>query len=223
MADDIIDAHEQSERARQWLQQNGSSIIIGVLLGIAVLLGWQRYQQSGVSHRAEAFVKYEDLRAAVDKEDQELAANLANDLRKNYSDTPHAALAAMELAEQQIKDNKLPEAESSLRYVSTDAASEPLRAIAAMRLARVLLARGEAQKSIDALSKVVGDAYSAERDQIRGDALARMGQTDEARKAYDAALASMDVASQQRKGVEAKRDDLTAAKSAPVPVAAEQG
>ncbi len=222
MADDIIDAHEQSERARQWLQQNGSSIVIGVLLGIAVLLGWQRYQQSGVSHRAEAFVKYEDLRSAVDKEDQELAASLAEDLRKNFSDTPHAALAAMEMAEQQIKEGKLPEAESSLRFVSTEAGSEPLRAIATMRLARVLLSRGEAQKALDTLKPVASDAYTAERELIRGDALVTLGQSDEARKAYDAALAAMDVAAQQRKMVEAKRDDL-AAGGASAPVAAEQG
>jgi predicted negative regulator of RcsB-dependent stress response len=222
MADDIIDAHEQSERARQWLQQNGSSIVVGVLLGIAVLLGWQRYQLSGVSHRAEAFVKYEDLRSAVDKEDQELAASLAEDLRKNFSDTPHAALAAMEMAEQQIKDGKLPEAESSLRFVSTEAGSEPLRAIASMRLARVLLTRGEAQKALDTLKPVNSEAYTAERELVRGDALVALGQSEEARKAYDAALAAMDVAAQQRKMVEAKRDDL-AAGGAAAPVAAEQG
>ena len=57
MADDIIDAHEQSEQARQWLQKNGSSIIMGILLGLAVLLGWQRWQQSSVNHRADAMLK----------------------------------------------------------------------------------------------------------------------------------------------------------------------
>jgi len=97
MADDIIDAHEQSERARQWLQQNGSSIVIGILLGLAVLLGWQRWQQSGVSHRAEAMVKFDELQAAVDKDDAELALKLGDDLRKNYADTAHSALAALEL------------------------------------------------------------------------------------------------------------------------------
>lgn len=222
MADDIIDAHEQSERARQWLQENGSSIVVGILLGIAVLLGWQRYQQSGVNHRAEAYIKYEDLRAAVDKDDQELALSLVADLRKNFADTPHAALAAMELAEQQVKEGKLPEAESSLRFVSTDAASEPLRMIASVRLARVLLARGEPQKAVDALKAVSSEAYAAEREVVRGDAFAAMGKAEDARKAYDLALAAMDVAAQQRKGVEAKRDDL-AAGSTPVPVAAEQG
>lgn len=222
MADDILDAHEQSEQARQWLQQNGSSIIVGILLGIAILLGWQRYQQSGVNHRAEAYIKYEDLRAAMDKEDPELAASLVQDLRNNYADTPHSSLAAMKHAEQQIKAGKLAEAESSLRFVSKDSGSEPLRAIASMRLARVLLSTGDTQKALDALKSVDGDAYLAEREQIRGDVYSAMGKVDEARKAYDAALAAMDVAAQQRKALEAKRADL-ASEPAPVAAAAEQG
>lgn len=221
MADDIIDSHEQSERARQWLQQNGSSIIMGILIGLAVLLGWQRWQQSGVSHRAEAFVKVEDLQAAIDKDDKELAGKLVEDLRKNYGDTPHAALAALKLAEMQLKANQLPEAESSLRFVIDDSDSDSLKSIAALRLARVLLGRGEAQKAIDTLKTIAADAYVAEREQVRGDAYLALGKADEARKAYEAALAVMDVASPQRASLEAKRDDL-AAGTAATPVAAEQ-
>ncbi len=180
MADDIIDAHEQSERARQWLQKNGSSIVIGILLGLAVLLGWQRWQQSGVNHRAEALVKFDDLQAAVDKDDKELAGKLVEDLRKNYADTAHAALGSLELAEMQLKAGQVPEAESSLRFVAENAQADSLRAIASMRLARVLLARGEAQLALDALKPVAADDYVAERNEVRGDALVALDKQDDA-------------------------------------------
>lgn len=219
MADDIIDAHEQSERARQWLQKNGSSIVIGILLGLAVLLGWQRWQQSGVNHRAEALVKFDDLQAAVDKDDKELAGKLVEDLRKNYADTTHAALGALELAEMQLKGGQVPEAESSLRFVVDNAQTESLREVAALRLARVLLARGEAQLALDALKPVAADDYVAERNEIRGDALVALGKRDDALKAYNDALAAMDVAAQARRTLEAKRDDL-AAGGAPATAAA---
>lgn len=210
MSDDIIDAHEQSERARQWLQKNGSSIVMGILLGLAVLLGWQRWQQSSVSHRAEAMVKFDDLQTAVDKDDQELAGKLVEDLRKNYGDTPHAALGALELAEMHLKGGKLPEAESSLRFAVEHGGSASIQSIASLRLARVLLGRGEAQKALDALKSVAGDGYVAELEQVRGDALLALGRADDARKAYDAALAVMDVAAPQRRSLEAKRDDVAA-------------
>jgi predicted negative regulator of RcsB-dependent stress response len=220
MADDIIDAHEQSERARQWLQKNGSSIIMGILIGLAVLLGWQRWQQSSVNHRAEAMVKFDDLQAAVDKDDKELASKLVEDLRKNYGDTPHAALGALELAEMHLKSQQVPEAESSLRFAAEQGGAASIKSIASLRLARVLLGRGEAQKALDALKGVTPDAYVSEVEQVRGDALLALGRLDEARKAYDAALALIDVASSQRSSLEAKRDDVAAgAAPAPAPAA----
>lgn len=210
MADDIIDAHEQSEQARQWLQKNGSSIIMGILLGLAVLLGWQRWQQSSVNHRADAMLKFDDFQAAVDKDDKELAGKLVEDLRKNYGDTPHAALGALELAEMQLKAGQLPEAESSLRFAAEQDESASLKAIAQLRLARLLLSRGEAQKALDAVNAMAAESYVAEREQVRGDALLALGRGDEARKAFDAALAVMDVAAQQRRALQAKRDDVAA-------------
>lgn len=210
MADDIIDAHEQSEQARQWLQKNGSSIIMGILLGLAVLLGWQRWQQSSVNHRADAMLKFDDFQAAVDKDDKELAGKLVEDLRKNYGDTPHAALGALELAEMQLKAGQVPEAESSLRFAAEQDESASIKAIATLRLARLLLGRGEAQKALDAVSAMDAESYVAEREQVRGDALLALGRGEDARKAYDAALAVMDVAAQQRRTLEAKRDDVAA-------------
>lgn len=210
MADDIIDAHEQSEQARQWLQKNGSSIIMGILLGLAVLLGWQRWQQSSVNHRADAMLKFDDFQAAVDKDDKELAGKLVEDLRKNYGDTPHAALGALELAEMQLKAGQLPEAESSLRFAAEQDESASLKAIAQLRLARLLLSRGDAQKALDAVNAMSAESYVAEREQVRGDALLALGRGDEARKAFDAALAVMDVAAQQRRSLQAKRDDVAA-------------
>jgi predicted negative regulator of RcsB-dependent stress response len=221
MADDIIDAHEQSEQARQWLQKNGSSIIMGILIGLAVLLGWQRWQQSGVNHRAEAMVKFDDFQAAVDKDDKELAGKLVEDLRKNYGDTPHAALGALELAEMHLKAGQLPEAESSLRFAAEQGGSSSIQSIASLRLARVLLGRGEAQRALDALKSVAPDAYAGELEVIRGDALLALGRADEARKAFDAALVAIEVGSARRASIEAKRDDVAAGGApAPAPTAA---
>lgn len=82
--------------------------------------------------------------------------------------------------------------------------------IAQLRLARLLLGRGEAQKALNAINALAADGYVAEREQVRGDALLALGRADEARKAYDAALAVMDVAAQQRRTLEARRDDVAA-------------
>ena len=105
---------------------------------------------------------------------------------------------------------------------SSSRATLPIQSIASLRLARVLLGRGEAQKALDALKNVAGEGYASELEQVRGDALLALGRADEARKAYDAALAVMDVASPQRRSLEAKRDDVAAGGApAAAPVAPE--
>lgn len=218
MADEY-DAHEQSERARQWLQKNGGSIAIGILLGLAALLGWQRWQAMGVSHRAEALMKFEQLAAAADKGDQELVNQLLADLRKNYADTPHAVLAALKEAQYRVKDGKLEEAAAQLRAAVQDARSPAIAAIASLRLARVELARGNAQAALDALAKIQIEGYTAEIEHLRGDALDALGRREDARKAYEAALAATDVNAPQRRLIEAKRDDLAGRIAAPAAAA----
>ena len=210
MADDIIDAHEQSEQARKWLQQNGSSIVVGILLGLAVLLGWQRWQQSGVDHRAEALAKFEELQAAVDKEDTELAGKHLDDLRSNYEDTPHAALAALEQAEGLVKAGKLADAEALIRFAVDKGVPETVQSVARLRLARLLIARAEPQRALDALREIKIEGFTAEIENLRGDAFLALDKRAEALKAYEAALAATDVGSGQRKPLEVKRDDLAA-------------
>ena len=222
MADEY-DAHEQSERARQWLQKNGGSIAIGVLLGLAALLGWQRWQAAGVNHRAEALMKFEQLAEAAQKGDEELVDKLLADLRKNYADTPHAVLAAMKQGESRVKAGKL-DAATALGEALEESSSPTIAAIASLRLARVELARGNAQAALDALAAIRVDGYTAEVEHLRGDALDALGRSDEARKAYEAALAAMDVAATQRRLLEAKRDDLAGRSAAATPAAsAERG
>ena len=216
MADDIIDAHEQSEQARKWLQQNGSSIVVGVLLGLAVLLGWQRWQQSGADHRAEALVKFEELQAAADKDDAELAGKHLDDLRTNYADTPHAALAALEQAEILVKAGKLDEAEPLVRFAVDKGVPETVQGVAQVRLARLLIARGEPQKALEVVKSIKIEGFTSQVESRRGDALVALGKRDDARIAFDAALAATDVAATHRRLLEIKRDDLLAGGAAPM-------
>lgn len=208
MADDIIDAHEQSERARQWLQQNGSSILVGVLLALATLFGWQRWQQSGVDHRAEALLKFERLQDAFLKDDLELANSLAEDLRKNFRGTAHAGLAALKQAEQAAKDGRTAEAESALRFVVEQSKDGSLGQVATLRLARLLVGKGEAESALKLLEDANLVGYDGERDAVRADALALLGRQEQALEAYDRALAAADVGSPQRRWLQMRRDDL---------------
>jgi predicted negative regulator of RcsB-dependent stress response len=132
-------------------------------------------------------------------------------------------------AQFRVKDGKLEEAAAQLRAAVQDARSPAIAAIASLRMARVELARGNAQAALDALAKIQIEGYTAEIEHLRGDALDALGRREDARKAYEAALAATDVNAPQRRLIEAKRDDLAgriaaSAAAAPAPSATvEQG
>ena len=61
--DDLLDEHEQGERVRGWLRENGSGVLTGILLGLALILGWQWWMQQRAHQRVQAG---DDYQAAVE-------------------------------------------------------------------------------------------------------------------------------------------------------------
>lgn len=94
---------------------------------------------------------------------------------------------------------------------SQDAA---LRGLVRLRLAELRLAEDKPDAALTLADAVAGASWRALREEIRGDALARLGRADEARRAYDDALAALDEGSQARTFLEMKRGDLVAAATA---------
>ena len=46
-----LDEHEQGELVQKWLRQNGSSLITGIAMGLALVFAWQWWQGRGVRQR----------------------------------------------------------------------------------------------------------------------------------------------------------------------------
>lgn len=193
--DDLLDEHEQSERVRNWLRNNGAGLIGGVVLGLAVIFGWQWWQKRQLQQAQQAYGGY-------DKAVQALAGN---DLTKAQADVAaigkdggaYAELAALRLAKAQVEAKQIDAAIATLRSIKADAS---LQALVNQRLARLLIETGKAD---DAL-KQLGEAQDPASLVIRGDAQLAAGKQEQAREAYLKALTSMDVAAPERRLVEIK-------------------
>ncbi len=196
--DDLLDEHEQGERVRSWLRNNGAGLIGGVALGLAVIFGWQWWQKNRQQQDEQANLNYEK---AVD-------GIAANDLKKAEAAVAslggkggvYADLAALQLAKAQVDAGQRDAAITTLRAIKADSS---LHAIVQQRLARLLI---DAGKHDDAL-KLIADAKDSTSLEIRGDALVASGKLAEARDAYTKALTGLDVASPQRRLVELKLTD----------------
>lgn len=207
MSTDQIDEYEQGERVRKWLRDNGVSIIGGIGIGFAAILGFQAWQASKASHREEAARQYGHFLQAEEAGNADQAAALAESLRANYADTAYPALAALRRAAALVEAGT-PEAAVPLLDAALPGVKDPaLAELLALRAARVELLLGRHDAALARLSALRLPAYAAVREELMGDAHAAQGQRDEARQAYQRALTHTDTATPTRVLLELKLAD----------------
>ena len=223
MAFDLLDEHEQGELVQKWLRENAISIVVGVLLGLVLIFGWQQWKTHLARHTAEAAVQYQALTDALSAKHAGDIDKIADALRKDYPDTVYASLAAMNQADAASWKGDLASAASDLDWAMQHAGDSSMKSLVALRLARVKLSQGDAGAAIKLLDGVPKDSYTALGSEIRGDALVKLGRIADARAAYEQALAHLDEQGSSRAFVQMKLDEIAAAPttaatgSAPVP------
>ena len=195
--DDLLDEHEQSERVRGWLRNNGAGLVGGVVLGLALIGGWQWWQQRQQNARMAAGSRYSALVAHLDAKDLKQAQPEVAALVKEGG--AYAVLASLQLAKAQADAGQRDNAIATLRAVQ--GSSDALAVVVRTRLARLLIDAGKAQEALDMLG---GNPDAAAAIEARGDALFALGKREEARAAYAQALAKLDVGTPVRRLVELK-------------------
>ena len=198
--DDLLDEHEQSERVRSWLRGNAAGLLGGIVLGLALIGGWQWWQKQQLA----------DHHGASDRYQAAVTATAGGDLAKAKAavaavpgESTYAALAGLRLAKAQVEGGQRDAAIATLRAIQ--AADPATGVVVQSRLARLLI---DAGKPADALVVLGDKPASPAAIEARGDALAVLGKQVEARTAYTRALAQMDVAAPQRRLVELKLTEV---------------
>jgi len=208
MAMEILDEHEQSERVRKWLHENGTAIIGGIALGLILIFGYQWWTRSKIEHRLTAATQYLSVDAAVEQKDRDGLDRIAGELADKYADTPYAAMALMQVAKGQVAAGQRDEATATLQRAHDIAVDESLKGIIGLRLARLKLASGDADGAIAMAAGKEVAVFEALAAELRGDALLSKGDADGAREAYSAALTHLDASAPNRRIVEMKLADL---------------
>jgi len=207
MAIEILDEHEQSERVRVWLRNNGSNMLTGIALGVALVTGWHWWQGSRVEHRVTAAVQYRALVDAAGAKQADSVDAITKSLQAGFKDTPYALLAALEQARIKLDAGDHKAALEALSAVDLDKQDPALATIVSLRAARLEIALGEPDKALARLAHL-DPAYAALADETRADALLALGRSDEARSAYEQALTRIDAGSPLRAAVEMKLREL---------------
>jgi predicted negative regulator of RcsB-dependent stress response len=205
---------EQVQAIKDWWKKNGSSLLIGIAAALAIVFGWQAWQDHQAQQRTEAANQFGNLLntfTGEDTEDKGETINyLASQLRENFADSAYAIYGSLILARYQLMDQEDAAAASdSLEWaLNKTEEGHPLRLIVLNRLARTQFT---AENYDDALATLdqAGEtgSFTALFQELRGDILLASGDTDGAREAYMAARDATELG--QRVGIlELKLADL---------------
>ncbi len=185
---DVYNSEEQQvEAIKSWWQENGKSIIAGVVIGFVGLFGW-RYYNSYVKEQSEvSAAEYQQTMQLLAEQHEKSFESVAKFIANHGSDT-YGDLAALQLSAEAVKANKLELAVEQLRRVAEHGSDEEFKPVAGIRLARVLLAMNKPADALKALDSVTAEQYKATVAEVRGDVLLASAQPEKAREAYAAAL-----------------------------------
>lgn len=202
---------EQVEKIKELWNRHGIPLLTGVAIALAGVFGWQGWTNYQDNQAANASALYQNMLETVlageSEEARARGAELAEQIRSEYSGTRYAQFAALMQARLAVEAGDMESAEAALRDVVDNAGDDTLQEVARQRLARVLADQERAEEGLELFSGQVNGALLAGREEVRGDLLMGLGRVDEARQAYLAAIEAI-ADPRDRPQLQLKLDDL---------------
>lgn len=203
---------EQVEALKKWWKENGTSIIFGIVLGLAAVFGWRGWQEHKSAQAQAASELFQDVLSALRSDSPDKAESPANEIVKTYSSTGYAVPAQLVLAKLAVNGDKLDEAAAHLKQALKQSDSPTLSLDIRLRLARVQSAKGDYDAALATLNVKDPGAFSPGYEELKGDILSGQGKAQDAYAAYEQALKQYRKQGTDTSMLEMKIDELGVAK-----------
>lgn len=184
---EFINDQDRAQAVKNWLNKYSGSVILGVILGLAVLYGLQYWQNHTRQVREEASTAYQEL-LAMPSEKGEHFQEKAQSVIAAYPKTPYASLASFVLTKSYITQGEYQNAINQLNWVYQHASDQGLRQIAQIRMARVYLSLKQYDQALAILDKRSDPDFNVMVDQVRGDIYLAQNDINKARVYYAKAI-----------------------------------
>ena len=186
-----LEEQEQLDEFKAWWKLYGkmvTNLALAALVGYAAYQGWKFYQSK---QAVAASTEYQEL-VVTDEKDLKGIQEKSAVLMDKYASTPYAGRAALFAAKANYHANEVKSAKAQLDWTVKHAKETTVAAIASLQLASILAEEKDyegALKLLDASHDAGFDGLFAD---LKGDVLVSMGKNEEAKAAYQLALAKLD-------------------------------
>ena len=180
---------QQVEALKKWWKENGTSLIVGLFVGVSALFGWRYYVEQNNVHAVIASDMYMQVMQSVAIQSiDDKTIDIHNQLINEYSDTPYAALASLALAKAEYEKDSIESAVAQRELAIKHANDSVTKQIASLRLANIYLEQKKYDEAMSLLEMVHDAAYDAQYEELKGDVFSAKGEVTQARIAYDKAI-----------------------------------
>ena len=208
---EVYDAHEQGEIVKKWLSENGSAIVMGLVIAFGGLFGFKQWQSWQVNNRQQASAEFEVLGELLSAGQLDAAMANFQNLQDEYPKSPYTSMAALQFARARIEVNQADLAVGLYEFVMENGYPKAMTVVARERLARVLLDQGDAEQALTVLQDVEDiTGFEARYAEVRGDIHYDQGRMEEARAAYLEALDQLEAGAGDRNMLVMKLESMGA-------------
>jgi len=184
MIDPRYSEDEQAERLKEWWKKNGTSIILGVVIGVGAIAGVNYWRDYTRSQSENASARFAQLLSSRGDESQQIGLELMQD----FASTPYAGLSSLYRAKEYYQAGEIEQAEAMLRWARDNAKQSDIQHAATLRLARIFLEQDKLTEAADLANVEDFDGFTSEYKELQGDIAIANGEFAAARAAYEQAL-----------------------------------
>jgi len=203
-----LEEQEQLDDLKAWWARHGNKVAAAVIAVCVAYLGYQGWRWYSTGHTEAASTLYSAVSDGVRSNDLGKSKGAMAQLADRYAGTPYAPRAALLVAKELWDSGDKAGARTQLQWVLDHTTDNELLEVTRYRLAETWLDEGKSDEALKLLDAKTDEAFAGIYADLRGDALAAAGRNDEARKAYEIALAKIDTRSPYRNYIEVKFQSL---------------
>ena len=154
---------QQVEAIKKWWKEYGLTIAVGLVLGLGGIFGFRWFVEQREFKMAETSDAYESVLAILkEQNDQEKFMAEASTFKIAHSDTIYSNLLSFQLAKLAVDADDLGTAGQHLKDILNNSQHGSIEHIARIRLGRILLEQGDADKAL----ALIADAVDGEQEKL---------------------------------------------------------
>ena len=179
---------EQTEKIRHWWKKNGSAIIVGLVLGIGSVAGYQGWGVYQTRQAEAASDLYQEMLRSLENEALTRVRESADSLISKFGSTAYADAASLMLARLDVEAGQLEQAGHHLSRVIDHSKDSAMQHVARLRLVTLALDQGDLKWADQLLKFQPMGGFESRYDELRGDIFTARNDLKNARNAYQGAL-----------------------------------